>query len=128
MMDELIYKDPEPYVQINLEGIPKNIRAGEAFFVSIRVTPRSDISVSAIPPMRIRSISAPFKVTELEVQLVDVKLNTEKPIRVLVQNVERKTGKQKVELEVQLSYCSDEEKWCRIGKKMLDFELEVSTE
>ncbi|MGC8595242.1 MAG: hypothetical protein ACP5US_04955 [Candidatus Kryptoniota bacterium] len=127
-MDELIYKDPDPYIQMSLEDIPANIKAGQVFTVSVRVRPQPGISLSAMPPIRIRSISPQFKVIEVELQVVDVKLNIDEPIRVVVQDVEGKQGKQKVQLEVQLSYCSDEEKWCRIGKKILDAELEVSNE
>lgn len=122
MADELTY------VQMNLEGVPESVKSGQSFVVSIRLTPQSDISVSAMPPVRIRSLSPAFKVNEVEVQVVDVRLNTDEPIRVTVQNLGEKIGMEKVQIEVQLSYCSEEEKWCRIGKKILEFELEVLTE
>lgn len=113
------------YVTVEVPSSLLEVDDGKAVLFSLKLTPAEGIHVNLEPPVSVKSEThgASFRVVGVEKS--GEYLDSEKPVTVECVANGMATGLHRVWILISYTYCSDEERWCRMSNDSAPVELVV---
>jgi hypothetical protein len=108
--------DSQRYVTVKVERTSIQVESGKPFFIFVKIRPADGIHVNAQPPVSVKSLDSQTTLNIKAIPSSGDYLNPSKPIEIEGRVSGVGAGPHKISFIVDYTYCSEKDRWCRMGK------------
>ena len=118
--------DSQRYVVVEVKSRSAVVENDKPFLLFVTIRPVNGVHVNAQPPISIKAIESAASINIKEVpeprahvpvaQKLGEYLDVSKPIEIECKLAGVKAGPHKLSFQIDYTYCSEKDGWCRMGK------------
>jgi len=117
--------DSQKYVTVKVKNNPINVADGKSFLFYVDIKPVEGIHINAQPPISMKLLDHGTTMVVKKIPQSGEYLDLSKPVEIEGNISDLDAGEHKVNFVVSYTYCSEKEKWCRMGKDTVSITLNV---
>lgn len=108
--------DSQKYVAVEVEKTSIRAESGKPFLLFVKIRPEDGIHVNAQPPVSVKSLDSQTTLNVKAMPKSGEYLDPSKPIKIEGRVTGVGAGPRKISFIVEYTYCSEKDRWCRMGK------------
>ena len=117
--------ESQKYVMVEAKPPTVGVENGKTFFLQVKFKPANGIHVNVQPPVTVRSLDDEIIANVKEMPASGEYLDFTKPVEIECKMTKGRIGEHRLNLVIDYTYCSDKEKWCRMGRDTVSVKVRV---